>query len=226
MSPEPSPTTQAERVYGALLEDLILTRIAPGAPLSEAELGQRFEAGRTPVREALKRLEGDQLVVTYPRRGTFATRVDLDALEEVTEVRRVLEPLAAGRAAQRTDRDLLPAPEQLVLESLACEAEALEASDPKELLRFDLRVHQAVYRAAGNHLLAGTLTNYGNLATRIWSSTISQLLEVRGHVREHAELLRCLLAGDEDQAERLAAEHVDAFEEARRAALTRPPRGR
>ena len=79
-----------------------MLEIAPGDPLNEGQLAAELGFGRTPLREALKRLETDHLVVSYPRRGTFATIVDITELAAISEVRQLLEPLAARKAALNT----------------------------------------------------------------------------------------------------------------------------
>src|SRR5690625_2850586 len=88
------------RAYRILLDRLIMLDIQPGEPIMEKQLAEEMGVGRTPLREALKRLESDHLVVTYPRRGTFASQVDVTELAHVSEVRQALEPLAARRAAE------------------------------------------------------------------------------------------------------------------------------
>ena len=80
-------TSMADRAYGAVKEKLVLLQIQPGSPINESELASELGVGRTPIREALKRLEMDHLVVSYPRRGTFATTVDIAELAEITELR-------------------------------------------------------------------------------------------------------------------------------------------
>ena len=85
----------ADRAYNALRDRLVLLEIAPTHPIHEPQLAEELGVGRTPMREALKRLETDHLVVSYPRRGTFATAVDFHELNYISEMRQVLEPLAA-----------------------------------------------------------------------------------------------------------------------------------
>src|SRR5918994_4754483 len=95
--------SQAEAAYRQLRERLIMLDIRPGAPINDGQLAAELGFGRTPVREAIKRLEVDHLVISYPRRGTFATTVDFTELADVSEIRELLEPLAARRAAKRAN---------------------------------------------------------------------------------------------------------------------------
>src|SRR3954451_16692542 len=102
---DPSPATSlADRAYVAIRDRLIMLDIRPGDPIDDDELAKALGVGRTPVREALKRLEGDRLVVSYPRRGAFATGMDISDLAPISEIRAQLEPLAARRAAERAVR--------------------------------------------------------------------------------------------------------------------------
>jgi len=209
-------TSLADRAYSAIKDRLIMLDIRPGDPIDDDALAKDLGVGRTPVREALKRLEGDRLVVSYPRRGTFATGVDISDLAYISDIRVQLEPLAARRAAERTIR-----PTQAELEELAAHIEQLKVSevDGTELMRWDLTVHRAIYRAAGNPHLEDVLIRYDNLATRIFCLFLERLPAVDEHVREHVELLRAIAAGDADYADDLAREHVLGFERAIRAVI-------
>ena len=97
--------TLADRAYAALRDRLVTLQIRPGEPIDDDLIAEDLGVGRTPVREALKRLEDDRLVVAYPRRGTFATTVDITDLTHLNEVRLQLEPQAARRAAERATAD-------------------------------------------------------------------------------------------------------------------------
>lgn len=214
---DPAPTSLADRAYLAIRDQLIMLDIQPGEPIDDDQLARSLEVGRTPVREALKRLEVDRLVVSYPRRGTFATGMDIADLAHVSEIRAQLEPLAARRAAERAPRAT-----RAELDELAARVEAVDIvrSDRTELMRWDLTVHRAVYRAANNPHLEDVLIRYDNLATRIHCMFLDRLSTLDMHVvAEHVALLRAIAAGDADRAEELAREHVLGFERAIRAVI-------
>lgn len=204
----------AERAYQELRDRLVTLQIPPGAPINDEQIAAELGVGRTPVREALKRLETERLVVAYPRRGTFATEVQITDLGHLTEVRQRLEPLAASCAARRAG-----AHHRAVLAALLDELETSAAADVQQLIRLDLRLHRALYAATSNPYLQDTLVHYDNLATRIWCLFLDRLPGLGGHVGEHGPLLRAVLAQDEDQAASLAAEHVARFDAAIRALL-------
>ena len=99
-------TSLADKAYHEIRGLIVSLELAPGAVIDERELIERLEIGRTPVREALRRLAHERLVEVYPRRGMFVTGVDVRELARLSEVRELLEPEAARLAAERaTDAD-------------------------------------------------------------------------------------------------------------------------
>ena len=212
-----APVSLADRAYLAIRDQLIMLDIQPGEPIDDDQLAKALGVGRTPVREALKRLEGDRLVVSYPRRGTFATGMDIADLAYISEIRLQLEPLAARRAAERAPRTT-----RAELDELAVRVEAVDVAraDRTQVMRWDLSVHRAIYRAANNPHLEDVLIRYDNLATRIHCMFLERLSTLDMQVvAEHVALLRAIAAGEADRAEDLAREHVLGFERAIRAVL-------
>ncbi|MEV6742393.1 GntR family transcriptional regulator [Streptomyces sp. NPDC051104] len=199
----------AEKAYQVISDRLVTLQIRPGAPISDEQVASELGLGRTPVREALKRLESERLVIAYPRRGTFATEVHITDLGYISEVRQQLEPLAAAAAARRlTGRD------RAELELLLAELGSAGTKDLRELIRLDVRVHRAIYAATNNPYLEDTLIRYGNLATRIWCLFLDRLPGLADHVLEHGQLLRAVIDGDADRSAGFAAGHVAGFESA------------
>jgi DNA-binding GntR family transcriptional regulator len=206
----------ADVAYESIRDRLLMLEIKPGELLNDDSLAKALGVGRTPIREALKRLELDRLVVTYPRRGTFATRVDVTDLSFISEIRAQLEPLAASRAARVATEAVR---EQLRAILKDVEAFDAGAASVTETLRLDARVHQGIYAAAANPHLEDILIRYDNLATRIWCMVIDRLPDLSLHVHEHLDLLRAIIEGDEARAADLARVHVSGFEHAVREAL-------
>lgn len=204
----------ADQAYLVIRDKLIMLDIRPNEAIVESDLAAQLKLGRTPVREALKRLEADRLVVSFPRRGTFATGVDVADLRHISQIRVNLEPVAARSAAENAS----PMVRAHLLE-LADRTAALkiEDIDRDELMRWDLRVHRAIYRATGNPHLEDVLVRYDNLATRIFCLFLDRLPTVARHVGEHTDLLRAIARGDAEAAAKIAHDHVVGFEEAIRA---------
>ncbi|MGP7999293.1 MAG: GntR family transcriptional regulator [Streptosporangiaceae bacterium] len=212
----PGPRSLADVAYQEIQDRLVRLDIRPGAPINEEDLCLRLGLGRTPVREALKRLEYERLVVAYPRRGTFATEINVTDLTHISEVREVIEPAAAARAA----RHATPA-DRATFQALAGQLAAApgHGGSPGELLTLDVRIHRAIYAATHNPYLEDTLIRYGNLATRIWCLFLDRLADMAAHVGEHRELLRVLADGDAGQAADIARRHVTEFDTAIRAVI-------
>ncbi|KLU09991.1 MULTISPECIES: GntR family transcriptional regulator [Kocuria] len=208
-SVQDEPLSLADRAFLQLQDRLIFLDIPPGAPLNEGRLSQELHLGRTPLREALKRLESEHLVVTYSRRGTFATTVDITALSEISQVREVLEPLAAQLAAERRGGGVRSQLEELRDRLANPENERL---DRDEALRWDVRIHRAIYAAAGNSHLQATLERYSNLATRIWCVVADRIPELQEHITVHSALLTAVLEGDAEEAAGIMLTHVRDFE--------------
>ncbi|MUN64937.1 FCD domain-containing protein [Kocuria sediminis] len=208
-SVQDEPLSLADRAFLQLQDRLIFLDIPPGAPLNEGRLSQELQLGRTPLREALKRLESEHLVVTYSRRGTFATTVDITALSEISQVREVLEPLAAQLAAERRGGGVRSQLEELRDRLANPENERL---DRDEALRWDVRIHRAIYAAAGNSHLQATLERYSNLATRIWCVVADRIPELQEHITVHSALLTAVLEGEADEAAGIMRTHVRDFE--------------
>ena len=201
-------TSLSEKAYAVIRDMLTSVKISPGDPINEDQLARQLEMGRTPVREAIRRLESERLVAVYPRRGIFATQVHLSDLNLLTEVRVHLEGEAAFQAARRASRD-----DRSLFEKLLKEA-ADRASDVPGEIEFDSRVHRAVYAAAHNPYLANTLEQYYNLSIRIWHIWIERLPEMSSHVSELIPLLERILDRDAERARELAIDHVVSFQKA------------
>jgi DNA-binding GntR family transcriptional regulator len=133
----------------------------------------------------------------------------------ISEVRVILEPLAARKAAQHGGE-----PVRAQLRDAISELQKMHPKDDqRRLLEYDLVVHRLIYRATNNHHLAETLVQLDDLATRIWCLVQDRIPEISEHIREHIDLMQSILDGDEDRAATLAAEHVRHFEATVRAAL-------
>ena len=206
----------ADFAYRVLCDELIVLDIKPGEPLNDDQISRRLGVGRTPIREAMKRLESEHLVVAYPRRGTFAAGVDITDLAEISEIRQLLEPAASSRAARLASPVI-----RQELRDVAREVKQLLAGKQaqRDLMRLDMRVHRLIYRATGSRHLEDVLIRYDNLATRIWSLVLQKLPPVSEHIAQHIELLETIADGDAEAAARLTTKHVTEFENLIRAVL-------
>jgi DNA-binding GntR family transcriptional regulator len=197
-----------ERAYGALRDRIVTVRIPPGALIDEEAVAEELEMGRTPVREAIKRLELEKLVTVFPRRGTFAAGINVADLARISDVRSCLEGHAAYRAAERLTDEQRIELDELLRELCGSQG----SSDHEELLSLDTRVHRFIYRCAGNPYLEDTLGLYLNLSLRIWYVVLDRLPHLLVRVNEHSDVLGAIAAGDGDRARALLIEHISTFE--------------
>ncbi|WP_156761263.1 GntR family transcriptional regulator [Microbacterium karelineae] len=219
MPPSSTPRPSlADQAYGILLDRLVMLDIAPGDPINETSLTAELGVGRTPVREALKRLESEHLVQSFPRRGTFAARAEISDLRSITEMRLILEPAGTRKAADDADDA-----QREQLRALASDIAALRTSDPslRTLLEFDLATHRAIYRLVENAYMREVLFRLDNQATRLWWSVIEEVPSVADHIAGHHALLTAVADGDPGTAAELAQAHVAEFHAQLQAALLR-----
>jgi len=213
----PSNRLFAERAYHALRDRIVTLRLPPGTVLREDALMRELQIGRTPLREAVKRLALENLVAVQPRRGTFVSAVEAADMVHITEVRAELEGYAAERAALRMEGEPRARAEALLaeLEDLA------QAADQDGLMRFDERIHRFTWEASGNPYLIDTLERYFTLSLRVWYLVLDRLPGLGHAVHDQAHLLEALLDGDGPQARTIMREHVLAFQREIIAAFTR-----
>jgi DNA-binding GntR family transcriptional regulator len=197
----------ADRAYRELRDRIVTLRLPPGSVLREAELMQELAIGRTPLREAIKRLALENLVAVEPRRGTSVTEVDTADIVLITEVRAPLEAQAAELAARRMGDD-----RRRALELLRAELQTLDSAGQEALMRVDERVHWAIWVTALNPYLRQSLQRYFTLSLRIWYLVLPHLPGLGGAVHEQVHLLDAILARDAPEARALMQAHVLDFQ--------------
>ena len=207
----------AERAYAELRDRIVTLRLAPGTVLREDELMREMEIGRTPLREAVKRLALENLVAVQPRRGTFVSAVEAADIVNISEVRTELEGYAAELAALRMDGTERSAAEQLLDEI----EEVTEPHDQEWLMRFDERIHRFTWEATGNPYLVETLERYFTHSLRIWYLVLDRVPGLGHTVHDQVHLVEALLERDPARAREIMREHVRAFQREILAAFSR-----
>ena len=206
-------STLAERTYLQLREDIITVKLAPGTLLREGDLMRSLDVGRTPIREALLKLQGDGFVDVNARRGTFVSKIDISDLSAIYEARARIESWATRLAAER-----LREPERREAQALIAALAAFSnPPDLEPLLALDRRIHRFIYRAAKNSYLYDTLDHYHNLSPRILHVATRRFPELMQGLdkvlHEQTAMLEAVCRGDGETAERIALHHVLSFEQ-------------
>jgi GntR family transcriptional regulator, rspAB operon transcriptional repressor len=197
-----------EKVYLGIKERIVDCRMPPGAVISEELLSEEFGTSRTPIREALLRLQREDLVTIFPRRGTFVSQISLADIHEVYEVRLIIEPRVARISCHHLD-----AAELERYRDLFTRMEA-EPRNYDAWFRIDRQFHDYIIGSSGNrHLiqLYGSILDQ-NQRMRILAGRLP--MRAADTNREHAELVEALLARQEDRIETTMAAHITASRDA------------
>ena len=204
----------SEKAYRLIKEKVVTLELPPSAVIDEHGLMQELDLGRTPIREALQRLDSEGLVNIVPRRGTFVNDISVTDLQKIFELRIVLEGFCARLAAQRVTQEQLKKMED-VLEDL----DDLEEGDSQALMSIDKRFHRLLYAAGDNEFLADILDRLYDLSLRLWYLVLSRLEEVRHSIEQHSDVLRALREGDAARAEAVIQTHIRQFQQSIKAVL-------
>jgi DNA-binding GntR family transcriptional regulator len=207
----------SERAYVQLRDRIVTLRLAPGTVLREDELMSELGIGRTPLREAIKRLALENLVAVQPRSGTYVTGVDASDIVHISEVRAELEAQAAELAARRMDETIRERAQALLAEVRELERTA----DADALMKLDEAIHRVAWEGSQNPYLIETLERYFALSLRVWYVVLDRVPGLGAAVFDHAKLLEAMLAGDAPRARDLMREHVVEFEREIMAAFNR-----
>lgn len=198
----------ADRAYLAMRDLIVTLRLPPGTALREDALMRDLDFGRTPLREAVKRLALEGLVEVRPRSGTYVTDVEAHDIVHIAEVRAELEAQAARLAAKRMDGVL-----RTTAAGLDAELRAIEGTlGIDAYMALDERVHRFVWEAAANPYLVDALERLWALSLRIWHLVLDRVAALPAAVDEQRALLDALVAGDARRAGARMREHVQAFE--------------
>ncbi|MEU6642824.1 GntR family transcriptional regulator [Saccharomonospora sp. NPDC046836] len=195
--------TDAQAVYTQLRAEILSGAVSPGDPLRETALASRFGVSRTPVREALRRLEQDRLLVAGSR-GMEVRSIDPEEVVQIYDLRVLLEAEAAGQAASaRGTTDLLR------LEGLLARDRALADPDDATRMRTNLDFHAALWRATHNPVLIDLLERLTGHLVHAPRSTLSVGNRWTEALDEHNALLDAVRDKDPVRARTIAADHMN-----------------
>ncbi|MBK1783338.1 GntR family transcriptional regulator [Prauserella cavernicola] len=211
--------TDAQTVYAQLRAEILSGAVSPGDPLRETALASRFGVSRTPVREALRRLEQDRLLVAGSR-GMEVRSIDPEEVVQIYDMRVLLEAEAAGQAATaRRTTDLL------TLEGLLARDRELAEPDDATRMRTNLEFHAALWRATHNPVLIDLLERLTGHLVHAPRSTLSVGDRWGEALDEHEALVDAVRDRDEPKARTIAADHMNTAR-AIRLSLLREAAGR
>lgn len=198
-----------EVVFDALRSAITSGLLQPGERLMENQLAEQLRVSRTPVREAIRKLEQEGFVVMAPRRGTYVADLSIRDINEAFEIRTALEVLAAGLAAERIREEDLEELERL----LVLIGELIEQADTAKIVEADCRFHDILYGATNNKTLASIISNLREKFTVFRTISYGYPGRAKRSLEEHRRLVEALAQRNSTLAQQLARKHMENAEQ-------------
>ncbi len=195
-------------VFETLREAIIASRLRPGERLMEVQIAEELGVSRTPVREAIRKLELEGFVVMVPRKGAYVAGISIKDITDVFEIRRALEGLSAELAAERMTEDELEELERLLVRTM----ETTERLDVASTVDMDTGFHQVIYEASRNEKLSSMLYHLREQIQRFRTQSLSRPGRLSRVVVEHRGIVDALQRRDPELARQLAEQHIDSAE--------------
>ena len=198
--------TDAEKAYTQIKGKIITAKMSPGSVINEAQLMEEFALGRTPIREAIKQLQMENLVTVTPRKGMYVTDIAVTDLSQIFEVRVELESFATILAAQRITEH-----EVIELQKLAEKYRSADTVDKDFLINLDSEFHSLIAKATHNKFLIKEIEYYYNLSLRIWYIALNYAKPEDIDVGAHIQIIEAIQARDAKKAGQRMKKHIQDF---------------
>lgn len=199
----------SDQAYERIRRKIVTLELAPGGVINEATLQIELNLGRTPIREALRRLSFEKLVTIIPRRGMFVTDIGIVDLQRLFEVRLVAEELAAQLAAKRGTAEHWRKM-RLLISQFPTEDTPITNN---QWITLDEAFHNMIYQAANNPFLHDTLIYYYTHSLRLWYFFLADIGDMREAIKQHQNIYEALVASDADKAAYHLHEHIQTFQD-------------
>ncbi len=197
-------------VFNTLRKAILRGDLKPNERLMELPLAKKLGVSRTPVREAIRKLELEGLVVMYPRRGAKVAQITVKSIRDVLEIRRVLEVLAVTKACRNITQEGI----MQLRTALKQFKDVINSEDLTKVAEADVKFHDTIYNATNNPKLIGILNN---LREQMYRYRMEYIKDKTSHimlVKEHEELVNAIVNRDVKNATKIAEKHIDNQEEA------------
>lgn len=197
-------------VFNTLRQAILTGEMKPGERLMEIHLANKLGVSRTPIREAIRKLELEGLVVMIPRRGAEVAQITWKNLKDVLEVRRALDVLAVELACDRMRQ------EELTELGRACTEfkEATRTQDWRKIAAADVHLHDIIVRSTRNDRLIQLVNNLAEQMYRYRFEYIKDSTQYERLIQEHNDIYESIMRKDKETAARVVTRHVDNQEEA------------
>lgn len=192
-------------VFENLREAILKGDLNPGDRLMEVQLANKLGVSRTPVREAIRKLELEGLVIMLPRKGAYVADMSLKDIIEVLEIRASLEGLAAYLASERMGDEDIKKLEEIV-------DECSKTTDIEELLKKDVEFHEQIFKSTNNKRLHQLINSLWEQVYRFRVSYVSDNNSFSNIVKEHKMIMNAIKNRDGELAKKYAKEHIEKAE--------------
>ncbi len=192
-------------VFNTLRQAILIGELKPGERLMEIHLADRLGVSRTPIREAIRKLEREGLVTVKPRRGAEVAQITEKSMNDVLEVRRALDALCAELACERITAEGLEALKD------ACDSfeQSVQTGDNKKIAQADVALHDIIVQATGNQRLIQLVNNLSEQMYRYRFEYIKDSSQHQRLVEEHRVIYQSLVRKDRETAAEAARIHID-----------------
>lgn len=197
-----------EVVFETLRDAIRKGILKPGERLMEIHLAEQLGVSRTPVREAIRKLELEGYVIMMPRRGTYVSNLSIRDINEVFEIRTSLDSLASGLAAERITDDELEQLQRL----LVIIGEAIKEKNMEKIVEADTKFHDILYQASRNNRLVGIIFNLREQLTSFRSKSMAYPGRLEETLEEHRRIVDTIAQGDAEAAQKASEYHMERSE--------------
>ncbi|MBQ9745992.1 MAG: GntR family transcriptional regulator [Clostridia bacterium] len=194
-----------EKVYLSLEEQIISQKLRPGQSVTEMKLSRELGVSRTPVREALQRLDREGLIKLIPNKGAVVLGISEQDLIDIYKIRMRLEGLAARIAAEKTDTELC----RLLGDNVDLTGFYMAKGDIEKVKNLDSEFHDIIYRSCESRMLGKTLSELHRYIASYRKLSLAVDGRIEKSLAEHSEIYNAILKGDAAAADALMSRHVE-----------------
>ncbi len=204
--------TIADQIYEDLRSDIVQLKYYPGDKISEAQLAVKYNVSRAPIRDAIRKLQQEKLVLVKPQSGTIVSPVLLDTAVKICEVRMLLEPYAAEVAAQKINSEII-----LMLKNQFDKLNRINKSKEKKselIFETDKILHKCILQLCGNEEIELILSKYADEINRVRLATIKLADRAKPTQIEMKRIYKALIKKDPKKAKNEMYHHILNFKRA------------
>lgn len=203
-----------KQVYEVLRETILTGKLKPGEKITEVEVAEELNVSRTPVREAIRMLELEELIVIVPQRGVFVAGIkSTKEINNIFQVRAELEGLAAFLTTQNISEEQIITLNNYIKSLKKCMVD----DDLQHCIEIDIAFHQVIYETSNNKWLQKLLDSLFEQITRFRSQSLAQKGRMKAALKEHKQIAEAISERKPKKAKKLARKHI---EQARKSVIT------